>query len=602
MSKIHKQKYSDWVSGWLTELGYTHVFFVAGGNIMHLIESFSHSMKMVPVINEVAATIAAEYFNEANRFNGKKSIALVTAGPGITNAITGIAGAYLESRELLVIGGQVKSQDLSRGTVRQSGIQEVDGVSLVSSITNRARLIDKPLDCDTFCRLLNFKENERKGPIFLEICLDVQALMIGAPEVAKTEHLESIATDSESKYFDAILIERSKDLLAKSQRPVFLIGSGVDIKKVSILIQELTRLQIPIMTSWNAADRISSSHELNFGRPNNWGQRRSNVILQQADLLIAAGTRMGFQATGFNSEEFLPLGKLIQIDFDENELTKGHPRVDIAISGDAFDASMKILNEVSKNIDWGGWVKFCKKVDLLLPVVESANTSNPGFVEVFSFVNKLSDFFDSNDVIIPSSSGGGSTVTMQVIKQKGLPQRIITNKGLASMGYGLCGAVGAAFSTTGSVWFIEGDGGLTQNIQELGVLNQFDLNVKIILISNNGYASIRSTQRNYFEGNYIGCDPSTGLNLPDWNLLAQAYGLKYFKVSGTEPFNSEFLEFLNLTGPALIEVPVDPEQSFYPKITSRISETKGMESSPLHLMTPPLPNEIADVVFKYLVI
>lgn len=600
MSKIHKKKYSDWVAGWLTELGYTHVFFVAGGNIMHLIESFSHSMKMVPVINEVAATIAAEYFNEANRFNGKKSIALVTAGPGITNAITGIVGAYLESRELLVIGGQVKSQDLSRGTVRQSGIQEVDGISLVSSITNKSILIDKPLDRSAFYQLLNFKENERKGPIFLEICLDVQAFILNASEVVLKEHINSVSKDSESKYLDTLLIERSRNLLVNSKRPVFLIGSGVDINSVSILIQELTRLQIPIMTSWNAADRISSSHELNFGRPNNWGQRRSNIIIQQADLLIAAGTRMGFQSTGFNSEEFLPLGKLIQIDFDEKELSKGHPTVDIAIPGDAFEASMKILSKVLKNKDWLDWVEFCKKVDLLLPVVEPANNSNPGFVEIFSFVHKLSDFFGSNDVIVPSSSGGGSTVTMQVIKQKGLPQRIITNKGLASMGYGLCGALGAAFSTTGSVWFIEGDGSLTQNIQELGVLSQFDLNIKIILISNNGYASIRSTQRNYFKGNYIGCDPSTGLNLPDWDLLAQAYGIKYFKISATEPFNSEFLEFLNLTGPALIEVPVDPEQSFYPKITSRLSETKGMESSPLHLMTPPLSDEIAGIVFKYL--
>jgi acetolactate synthase-1/2/3 large subunit len=423
LSKLQKKKYSDWIADWLTELGYSHVFFVAGGNIMHLIESFSHSMKMVPVINEVAATIAAEYFNEANRSNGKKSIALVTAGPGITNAITGMAGAYLESRELLVIGGQVKSQDLSRGTVRQSGIQEIDGISLVSSITTRTKLIDKPISRATFWQVLNFRYNERKGPIFLEICLDVQALMIAEIETHKAENIDSFVKKSELNDLDPLLIQKSKALLSESKRPVFLIGSGVDIKKASTLIEELTQLQIPIMTSWNAADRISSSHELYFGRPNNWGQRRSNIILQQSDLLIAAGTRMGFQATGFNFEEFLPLGKLIQIDFDESELSKGHPKVDIAITGDAFESSMKILSEVPKNNEWLSWIKFCRKVDLLLPVVDSANTSNSGFVEIFSFIHKLSDFFDLDDVIIPSSSGGGSTVTMQVIKQKGLPQR-----------------------------------------------------------------------------------------------------------------------------------------------------------------------------------
>jgi len=316
--------------------------------------------------------------------------------------------------------------------------------------------------------------------------------------------------------------------------------------------------------------------------------------------LISAGSRLGFQSTGFNVDEFLPGGKLIHIDIDENEIRKGHPKVEVGIVGDAYEASIKILSKTTRNTVWPEWVSFSRMIREKLPILDPANSAGASYVEVFNFINRLSEYIGLNDVIIPSSSGGGSTVTMQVIQQKGLPQRIITNKGMASMGYGICGAIGAAFPDNRRVWLVEGDGSLTQNSQEIGVLAQFNLDVKIFIISNKGYASIRSTQRNYFSGNYIGCDPSTGLNLPDWRLLAQAYGVGYFKVLDKDPFGSELLDFLGHVGPALIEIPVDPEQTFYPKITSRISVEKGMESNPLHLMTPDLEDQLASQVFKYI--
>lgn len=598
METIETHKYSDLLAGWLSEIGYTHVFFVAGGNIMHLIESLSHKMTMVPVINEIATTIAAEYFNEANLLTGKKALALVTAGPGITNAITGIAGAYLESRELLVIGGQVKSSDLSDGSVRQSGIQEIGGVELVSSISCKSILISDPISKSEFVKLVQFEPSQRKGPIFLEICLDVQAKFVKIQE--ELSLLPRQSGEMVNLGIDFAQIEEASELLRNSKRPVFLIGSGVDIRRIPELLEELARLEIPIMTSWNAADRVSSSNPFYFGRPNNWGQRSSNLILQQADLLIAAGTRLGFQATGFNVEEFLPVGKLVQIDIDGNEIFKGHPRVDLGIISDGFNASIEILKKVETQTVWKEWVSFSKEVRDLVPIVDPENVASPAYVEIFSFINSLSRYFGSDDIIIPSSSGGGSTVTMQVIEQKGLPQRIITNKGMASMGYGLCGAIGAAFSRETRVWFVDGDGSLTQNIQELGVLAQFNLDVKIFIISNEGYASIRSTQRNYFSGNYIGCDPSTGLNLPNWEKLADAYGVSYFKIDSINPFNDRLRNFLEIKGPALIEIPVDPNQTFFPKITSRISETRGMESNPLHLMTPDLDAETQLKVLKFL--
>lgn len=599
-SKNFGSKYSDLLSKWLEELGYTHVFFVAGGNIMHLIESLSHRMVMVPVINEVATTIAAEYFNQANELTGKKALALVTAGPGITNAVTGIAGSYLESRELLVIGGQVKSADLSLGSLRQNGIQEIDGVTIVSSITNKSVLISKPISKSDFYQHVTYRIGERRGPVFLEICLDTQA------KIVVEDSLENLIIDFTSEKTNAheisVLdsIKRATSLLRDAKRPVFLIGSGVDINRIDLLLNKLSELQIPIMTSWNAADRVASSNPLYFGRPNNWGQRKSNIIIQQADLVIAAGTRLGFQSTGFNHEAFLPLGKLVQIDIDNAELSKGHPHVDIPIIGDALETSVLILNEFKEPGDWLDWIAFCKEVESQIPLVDPENFGAENFVEIFQYINKLSTFFGEKDIVIPSSSGGGSTVSMQVIEQKGLPQRIITNKGLASMGYGICGAIGAAHSREETVWYIDGDGSLTQNIQELGVMSQFKLNVKIVIISNNGYASIRSTQRNYFANNYIGCDPSTGLHLPNWAKIAEAYGVEYLLVDVNDQFSQKFKDFISSPGPGLIEVPVDPDQTFYPKITSYLDEDKGMISNPIHLMTPELDLVISDKVFKYL--
>ncbi len=592
------QKYSDCIASWLAELGYTHVFFVAGGNIMHLIESLSHHMKMVPVVNEVATTIAAEYFNEANLHSGKKALALVTAGPGLTNAITGIAGAYLESRELLIIGGQVKTSDLSNGDIRQSGIQEINGIEIVSGITCRSVRISSPVSKDDFQALITFQALERKGPVFLEICLDTQAQKTNLEFIVSNSPKQS----SNSKMFhdDSNKISEAVRLLDNSKRPVFLLGSGFNIHKISELLELINKLGIPIMTSWNAADRVANDFPFFFGRPNNWGQRSSNILLQQSDLVIAAGTRLGFQSTGFNFEEFLPVGKLIHIDIDEHEIYKGHPRVELGIIADAYETSIRILKDATINLAWSNWVKFCKEVRGLVPLLDPGNTASIEYVEIFKFVNSLSTLIGDNDIIIPGSSGGGSTVTMQVIEQKGLPQRIITNKGMASMGYGICGAIGAAFSGENRVWLFDGDGSLTQNTQELGVYAQFNLDIKVLIISNNGYASIRSTQKNYFSGNYIGCDPSTGLNLPNWKFLADAYGIEYFRVNVQNPLSATLLNFLSKKGPGIIEVPVDPNQTFFPKISSRISENKGMESNPLHLMTPDLSPEIADKVFRFI--
>jgi acetolactate synthase-1/2/3 large subunit len=596
---MQNMKYSDFFTKVLVDLGYSHCFFVAGGNIMHLIESLSKNLVMIPVVNEVASVISAEYFNEVSRQQGNKALALVTAGPGVTNAITGIAGAFTESREVLVVGGQVKSADLSRGELRQRGIQEIDGIALTSPITVRTLRIESPISQVELIRFLHQGESARKGPLFIEFCLDAQ----NQPSPDPYSSAMSNAEDNNFLSPENTLIDEVSNLLQNAKRPVLLIGSGINLNYFPELLSVTKELGIPLLTSWNAADRVASDVENYFGRPNNWGQRHSNLILQQSDLLIAAGTRLGFQQTGFNYEEFAPLAKIVHIDIDSAEIHKGHPRVDIGIVGDAMISLREIFERTQiKATQFTQWLSLCKEISKLVPVPDPLNICEPQYVEVFDFIHQLSDNFGVKDVVIPCSSGGGSTVTMQVVKQKGLPQRIVTNKGMASMGYGLPGAIGACFARPNSrVWLVDGDGGFIQNTQELGVIGQFQLNLKIFLISNNGYASIRSTQKNYFDGHYVGCDPNTGLQLPNWEALAKTYGINFVQINHEDPFSKDVQDAIDSNQPTLFIIPVDPEQTFYPKIQSRISEKKGMESNPLHEMTPLLDRTLLPKVAPHLI-
>jgi acetolactate synthase I/II/III large subunit len=592
-------KYSDLLADWLVSLGYTHCFFVAGGNIMHLLESCSHRLTCIPVVHEVAAGIAAEYFNELHL--GHKAFALVTAGPGLTNIVTAIAGAYLESRELLVIGGQVKVLDLSRGLpgqskVRQRGIQEIDGTAIASPITEKSLLMDAIVDRPTFARMIRSGENGRKAPVFLEIPLDIQGSQV---DPAKLNSL----TPNFTPTFQPIPTEVLTDIttrLKSAKRPVILLGAGIDRATTEVLLanETLASLNIPIMATWNAMDRIPADHPLYFGRPNTWGQRYSNILLQQADLLLALGTRLSLQQSGFNWQQFIPVGKIIHVDCDPAELTKGHPKVATSICADANEVLRAIT---AANLgDHAEWLNFCREVKSTLPLVEPVNNTDPSFLSPYVFVEKLSALATAEDVVIPCSSGSAYTVMMQTFAQK-RGQLIINNKGLASMGYGLSGAIGAAISASPRRTILtEGDGGFTQNLQELGTVSVNRLNLKIFIFDDNGYASIRMTQKNYFGGRYVGCDTSTGLGIPIWSKLFEAYTIPMQEIRPGFEQTAVFLEVFNAPGPAAFIVKIDPEQTYFPKISSRVTASGSMESNPLHLMTPDLDAATAAKVFRYL--
>ena len=586
------KKYSDLLVDWLVEFGYTHCFFVAGGNIMHLLESVRHKLTCIPVVHEVAAGAAAEYFNEVHL--GSKAFALVTAGPGLTNIVTAIAGAYLESRELLVIGGQVKTADLSRGQVRQRGIQEIDGVAVTKPITERSVLLDSVVDRATFRDLTLSGVNGRLGPVFIEIPLDIQG--------AKADEAElSTPVPPFAPHFQVApeaSLHAMKEKVAQAKRPVLLIGAGVSRETATALLPRLSELGIPLMTTWNGADRIPSEHPLYFGRPNTWGQRYSNVLIQQADLVIALGSRLSLQQTGFNWQQFVPIGEVIQIDCDPAELTKGHPRVALPICADANIVLLELCKTTPT--DHTEWLDFCREVKKRIPLVEPVNNTRDGYISPYVFVDQLSQITTGDDMVIPCSSGGAFTVTLQSLSQKA-GQRVITNKALASMGYGLSGAMGAAFAAgPRRTIHIEGDGGFVQNLQELGTVSVNKLNLKMFVFDDNGYASIRMTQKNYFGGSYVGCDTSTGLGIPKWDHLFAAYSIPMQRIGPGFQTNPEFLKAFNEPGPAAFMVRIDPEQTYFPKISSRVTATGSMESNPIHFMTPDLDKELASFVFRYL--
>lgn len=599
-------KYANLVMTWLADLGYTHCFFVAGGNSMHLLDGARTAMTCVPVVHEVAAGIAAEYFNEQARATNRpeRAFAMVTAGPGLTNTLTAMAGAFLESRDLLVLGGQVKSTDLASDGVRQRGIQEIDGAAMSAPVCVRVARLERPVGRAELVDLVTAGTTGRLGPVFLELCLDVQGAPVDPDELEALTERRAVEVPTTvgpvpaAPTLDPTVLERVVAVLRSAQRPVLLLGGGVGRAAADAAVARLRELDLPVMTTWNGADRVGADEPFYAGRPNTWGQRAANVLVQQCDVLVALGTRLGLQQTGFNWQEFAPLATVVQVDLDPAELAKGHPRVDVPWQADA-DAVLAALLEQDLP-GWPAWLAECTDVRRLLPLAEDVNTTAEGYLDPYRFVGDLSAACTPADVVVPCSSGGAFTVMLQAFENK-RGQTMISDHGLASMGYGLSGAIGAALAAPGRrTVLVEGDGGFMQNSQELATLAVNRLPVKVFLFSNEGYASIRMTQRGYFGGAYLGCDTRTGLGFPDWELLFRAYGIPMLVLGADGMATPGAAELFAADGPAGFVVPIDPEQTYFPKITSRVTASGSMESNPLHRMSPDLPQELAERVLRHL--
>lgn len=588
-------KYSDLLGDWLKQLGYTHCFMLAGGGCMHLIDGFRSRFTIIPVVNEVAAGIAVEHFNECS--TSGKAFALVTTGPGFTNILTAIAGAYVERRELLVIAGQVKSTDLLVYPQRQRGIQEVDGATIAKPISAASLCLSRPINRAEFVQTVECGYRPHPGPVVIEVCLDVQGARVNRAE------LESAPAPVAAVTYQSLVepaVAAAVNALAEARRPLILIGGLVPRAAVWPRLQELEKLGIPVVTTTSAIDRIPSDSPLNAGRTGTWGgQRSANLLVAQADVIIALGAQLDLQQTGFNWQEFAPVARLFQIYPCDAELTKGHPLLAGDFNADPGAVFTAMLGRISWS-DREGWGDYVRKVRTLLPVLEPANTVREGWFSSFKLLHDLSRAAKPDDVLALCSSGGSFTAALQVYHvNRG--QYATTSPAHASMGYGVATAIGAAFARPGQrVIMAEGDGGFAQNLQELAVIRRHNLPVKIFLMDNGGYGSIRATQKKFFGGAYVGCDENTGLGFPDWIALFTAYGIRASELSQSDATPERLAALLDSPDPEAWVVRVDPEQPNWPAVSSKILPDGKMASNPLYNMLPALAPEIAAQVTRYL--
>ena len=579
-------KYSDSFMDWLVEAGYTHCFFVAGGNVMHLLESASSRFNCTPFINEIGASIAADAFNEICQ-ETDRAFVLVTAGPGLTNVTTSVASAWVDRRELLVIGGQAKSSDLSRGGVRQRGFQEINGVDILKPITKKSILVDSQIDKFELNSYINISKTHPKGPVFLEVCLDISMEETmdfpksSSPKIAN----EKISHQAKIPNLDEIV-----QLLNESSRPLLLLGGGIDRESSFELVQKLMNLGIPIATTFNGADRVGSDYDFYCGRPNWYGSRWANLIIQQSDLVLAIGSRLGLMQTGYNWRKFVPNGKIVQIDVEANEIKKELPNLEYSIAMNPNNFLTALTTEISdydstQIFEWQNLIRKIRK-DLAKP--ESINIARKGYVEYYSFINDLMKILKGTDIINPCSSGGNFESFGRVALGK-TGQKWVTCPGLASMGFGISGGIGMslAFPNRRTI-VLEGDGGLAQNLQELGVIRNLDANIKIFIADNGNYGSIKSHQKSTFNNHYIGCDKQTGLWLPDWETIAKSFRIPSLTINDSNQFDDEFQSLFEIDSPAIFIVKVDPDQVFYPKILSFKDSSGKIDSHPLHEMEPKL--------------
>ena len=582
-------KYSDDFMEWLKIAGYSHCFFVAGGNAMHLIESASNKFDCTPFINEIGAAIAADSFNEICR-EDQRAFVLVTAGPGLTNVTTAVASAWVDRRELLIVGGQAKSTDLSRGKVRQMGFQEIGGVEILSSITKKSVLIDNQIGQDELNHYVSLTKAQPKGPVFLEVCLDVTIQETNEAKIRSKEFSTNVSIlqgpSSES-------IEKVAAMLRQSSRPVILLGGGVERNSCISDVEMLKNMGIPLATTFNGADRIGADYEFYCGRPNWYGSRWANLIIQQADLVIALGARLGLMQTGYNWKEFVPNGKVVQIEVEEAELNKGFPELEMKINCDPNDFLRELCHELIDQELQGieVWHKLIKKIRKELALPEKINVASSGYVEYYSFTHELISKLGPTDNINPCSSGGNYESFGRVMLSK-TGQKWVTSPGLASMGFGISGGIGMALAyPKNRTVVLEGDGGLSQNLQEFGVIRNLNANMKIFIADNGNYGSIKSHQKAVFNNHYIGCDKATGLWLPEWEFIARAFDIPFLVLTDRNTFGKEFTDLFDSKGPSIFIVKVDPDQVFYPKILSSKNAQGEIISNPLHFMEPPLTQQ-----------
>lgn len=575
---------ADYIFEFIAKQGVGHVFFLPGGGAMHLNHALLRQQRLaaISMLHEQGAAIAAEGYA---RTSGRFGCCLTTSGPGATNALTGLAGAWFESTPVLFVSGQVKRADLKGDTgLRQLGTQELDIVSMVRHISKYAVCLVDPLRVRyELEKALHLMLSGRKGPVWLDVPLDVQATEIDPNQ------LEGYTPETSTRPAapDAQALTRLAQRLHTAQRPVLLVGNGVHGAGAEAGLRALVeQLGIPTLTTWIAADLLEYDHPCYFGRCGTVAPRGPNFTVQNADLVLAIGSRMDFSITGFNRSQFARAAEIVVVDIDPAEISKLGDMPDerfVCDAGAFIEALRRAMPAGRLHLD--AWLARCADWKQRYPVVLPQYRAPSTYVNTYVFAETLSAEMAEGDQIIPGSSGAALDTFWLALRLKS-GQRAVATGGLGAMGYGLPASIGGCLGSGGKrTVSVDGDGGFIMNIQELEVVRRLKLPIKYFVLNNNGYASIRASQTGYFKQT-IGCDPASGLTLPDISAVAAAFGLSVRRIDGHTDLRRGIAEALAMEGPVLCEVMVEPDQAIGPRVTSRLGANGAMVSSPLEDLFP----------------
>jgi len=585
---------TDYLARTLAEYGVRHVFLVTGGGAMHLNDAFGKERRIQCICNhhEQASAMAAEGYA---RVTGKIGVINVTTGPGGINALNGVFGAWTDSIPMLILSGQVK-RETCRSTynipgLRQLGDQEADIISMVKGITKYAVLVN---DSQTIRyhleKALFLATSGRPGPCWLDIPSDLQSSLIDETTLQKYD------PSQDTLHWDLDLLARQChqviERIKTSSRPVILAGSGIrHAGAVEIFDTVIRKLGIPVTTAWTH-DLIASDDPLFCGRPGTIGERAGNFTVQNSDTLLVIGSRLNIRQVSYNWQAFARHAYKIQVDVDAAELNKPTVKPDLPIHCDA----KLFLEELNRQLDQSNyncnqhleWLHWCKERVKRYPTVTAKQRNFNGKINPYSFVETLFHHLADDDVVVSGNATACIVAFQTAFLKKG--QRLFSNSGAASMGHDLPASIGAAIAREGNrVICLAGDGSIQLNIQELQTVVHHQLPIKIFVLNNNGYLSIRLTQSNFF-GRLIGESPASGVSFPDMVKIATAYGIPSRRIDQAN-FAEQIDEALAFPGPVLCEVMLDPDQSFEPKTSSKQLPDGRMVSAPLEDMYPFLDRE-----------
>jgi len=588
------QRVADFITDRLLAAGIRHVFMVTGGGAMHLNDALGNCPGLVPVFchHEQACAMAAEAYY---RVTGRMAAVNVTTGPGAINAINGVFGAHVDSMAMVVISGQVKRETIAPLTglpLRQLGDQEADVIPMVHGMTKYAMRIDDPASIRYHLeRALHLATFRRPGPVWLDVPIDVQASPIDPDSLPgydpREDELPFRTTDLTSAVQDIA------SRLQSASRPVIYAGTGIRLSgQYERFVSLAERLGVPVVTAWNSNDLLPDAHPVYAGRPGSLGTRAGNFTVQNADLVLVLGCRLNIRLVSYNWKCFARNAHRIMVDVDAAELDKPTLSIDQKIHADLADFLPRLD---AATVAWkpmhSDWLAWCRERVERYPVVLPEYWDKPEPVNPYCFMQRLFEQLADDDVIACGDGTACVTAFQAAIVKKG--QRLFHNSGCASMGYDLPAAIGAAIARPERerIICLAGDGSIMMNLQELQTIVGRRLPVKVFVLNNSGYHSIRQTQSSFFAGRVVGCGTDSGLSFPDFGRLADAFGMPFERCSRHADLQAAIARTLAPTGAAMCEVVLDLAQPFAPKLSSRKLEDGSMVTSSLEDMAPFLSRE-----------